>query len=115
MAERVSFGEFLTGRRKYMNLTQTEMAERIGVSKSAVAKWEINGGIPDRDNLMKISEITSVKVDELYKIIKHSVLPQSDFEINITPDIITILEAYGYKVIRPTERNADCEGHSLKK
>ena len=39
MAEWVSFGEFLTRRRKYMNLTQTEMAERIGVSKSAVANY----------------------------------------------------------------------------
>ena len=103
MVQRISLGEFLAKRRKYMNLTQTEMAERIGVSKSAIAKWETNGGIPDRDNLMKISETINVTIDELHKIIKYAVMPKSDFEINITPDIIAMLESYGYKVIRPTE------------
>ena len=39
-----------------MKLTQTELAEEIGVSKSAIAKWETDGGLPDRDNLRRISE-----------------------------------------------------------
>lgn len=39
-----------------MRLTQEELARHIGVSKSAVAKWETNGGIPDRDILRRLSE-----------------------------------------------------------
>ena len=103
MKEQISLGEFLAKRRKYMNLTQTEMAERIGVSKSAVAKWEVNGGLPDRDNLVKISETIGVTIEELHRIINNSYMKKVDFDINITPEIIAILESYGYKVIRPTE------------
>ena len=39
-----------------MGLNQEELAKRMGVSKSAIAKWETNEGISDRDNLKKICE-----------------------------------------------------------
>ena len=69
MRERVSLGVFIARRRKYMGLTQEELAKRIGVSKSAIAKWETNGGLPDRDNLKKIAEVMKVSVDDLHRII----------------------------------------------
>lgn len=103
MTKRVSLGAFLAKRRKHMNLTQMELAELIGVSKSAIAKWETDGGLPDRDNLKKIAETMSVSVDELHRIIQNSHMKKDDFDINITPEIIAVLESYGYKVIRPTE------------
>ena len=52
-----------------MGLTQEELGNKIGVSKSAIAKWETNGGLPDRNNLKKLSEIMNVSVDELYRVI----------------------------------------------
>ena len=103
MEEKISLGKFIASRRKYMKLTQTELAEEIGVSKSAIAKWETDGGLPDRDNLIRISETINVSVDELYKIIKNSCMHPADLEINITSDVIAMLESYGYKVIRPNE------------
>lgn len=101
MGERISLGKFIADRRKMMRLTQEELAERIHVSKSAIAKWETDGGIPDRDNLHMLSSIINVSVDDLYRIIQSVNYENIDLEINITAEVITLLESYGYKVIRP--------------
>lgn len=103
MVEWTSFGRFIAMRRKYYHMTQEELAEKIGVSKSAVAKWETNGGLPDRDNLRCLSEALSVSVDDLHKIIRREDLNIADIDANITSDVIAALESYGYKVIRQTD------------
>lgn len=54
MRDKKSFGYFIAGRRKFMGLTQEELGRKIGVSKSAIAKWKTNGGLPDRDNLKNL-------------------------------------------------------------
>ncbi len=84
-------------------MTQEQLAEKIHVSKSAIAKWETDGGIPDRDNLFGLAEALGVSVNELHRIIENPNFEDIDFEVNITPDIISALESYGYKVIRPGE------------
>lgn len=102
MKDRTTLGQFIASRRNYMNLTQEELAERIGVTKSAVAKWETDGGLPDRDNLMKLAEIINMSVDDLHRIIKGR---SADIDsINITSEVIEIFESYGYTVIPPVEQ-----------
>lgn len=98
----VSLGTFITMRRKHLRLTQQLLADKIHVSKSAIAKWETDGGIPDRDNMKRLSETLDVSVDDLYRLADDGakkIIPN----VNITADIITLLESYGYKVIAPNE------------
>ena len=104
MVEKTTLGKFISTRRKHMQLTQEELAEKIGVSKSAVAKWETDGGLPDRDNLRRIAATLNVSVDELHRIIDHTKMKDVDFNVNITPEVIAALESFGYKVIRPNEK-----------
>ena len=99
-----SFGSFISNRRKHMGLTQEELAKKVGVSKSAIAKWETDGGFPDRDNLQSLSEVINVSVDNLNRIIKNTPVLCYESGVNITADIISILESYGYTVIRPNEK-----------
>ncbi len=103
MRDEISLGKYIAKRRKHMHLTQEELAIEIGVSKSAVAKWETNRGLPDRDNLKRLSVVLDISMDELHRIIGSGATDDKDFYINITPDIIALLESYGYKVIRPGE------------
>lgn len=105
MGGKMSLGRYIQARRKNMHLTQEELSERIGVSKSAVAKWETDGGLPDRDNLKRLSETLGVSVDELHRIIQDRNAENIDFDINITADVIASLESYGYKVIRPRKND----------
>ena len=109
MEGKTSLGQFIALRRKFMRLTQEELAERIGVSKSAVAKWETDGGLPDRDNLRCLSEVMNVSVDDLHRIIEKTDMKDADLRINITSDVIAALESYGYKVIRPGEKDYDAD------
>lgn len=101
--ERMSLGQFIAVRRKRLYMTQEELAKKMNVSKSAIAKWETDGGIPDRDNLYKLAEIMGVSIEDMHQIIRSKDYKDVDFNINITPDVIGILEAYGYKVTRPDE------------
>ena len=105
----MTLGKLISARRKIMRLTQEELAAIMGVSKSAVAKWETDGGIPDRDNLKKLSQVINVPLEHLYRAAGWSEIEDIDLKVNITPDIIATLESYGYKVIRPGEADTDKE------
>lgn len=58
-------GEKLKEARKQTGLSQEELAIKIGVSRSAIAKWESNNGLPDIDNLKIISKLLNVSIDYL--------------------------------------------------
>ena len=61
------FSEKLQLLRKNKGLTQEELAERLGVSRQAVAKWESGQVYPDIFNLIQISDLMNVSVDYLVK------------------------------------------------
>ena len=63
----MDFSSKLREIRKKENLTQEEFAEKIFVSRNAVAKWETNRGYPDIQNLITISDIFEISLDELIK------------------------------------------------
>ena len=60
-------GEKIKEARKSAGLSQEKLSEILGVSRSAVAKWEADNGIPDADNLKALSELLSVSIDYLLK------------------------------------------------
>lgn len=101
----MSLGQFIYRRRKHLHLTQEQLADKLYVSKSAVAKWETDGGIPDRDNLYRLAEALGVTVNDLHHIIESPNYEDVDLEVNITAEVISTLESYGYKVIRPGEKD----------
>lgn len=61
------FSEKLQLLRKGKGMTQEELAEKLGVSRQAVAKWESAMVYPDIYNLIQISNLMNVSVDYLVK------------------------------------------------
>jgi len=53
--------------RQLKNLTQEQVAQDLAVSRQAVSKWESGRAIPDIENLMYISNLYDVSLDELIK------------------------------------------------
>ncbi len=51
--------------RKKNRLTQEEVAEKINVSRQAVAKWENGETTPDINNCVALANLYNVKVDDL--------------------------------------------------
>lgn len=58
-------GERLQEYRRRSGLSQEEFAEKIGVSRQAVSKWERDKAYPDLDRLVCICGILDVRADEL--------------------------------------------------
>lgn len=51
--------------RKAAGYTQQRLAEKLGVSRSAVAMWETGGTRPRSDRLLRLAEILGCTADEL--------------------------------------------------
>ena len=53
--------------RKANNLSQEALAEKLGISRQAVSKWERAEASPDTDNLILLARLYSISLDELLK------------------------------------------------
>ena len=61
----MTFAQKLKQMRTRAGMSQEKLAERVGVSRQAITKWETDKGAPDMDNLMALSDLFGVSVDEL--------------------------------------------------
>ena len=62
------FGNFIFQHRSRIGLTQSEMAERLGVSNKAVSKWETGKSKPTTNTLRKLAALFGLSVDVLLEI-----------------------------------------------
>ena len=53
--------------RKQKGLSQEELADKIGVSRQAVSKWESEQSTPDLDNIIVMSDLFEVTTDYILK------------------------------------------------
>ncbi len=56
--------------RSRMGLTQEDVAEKVGVSRQAVAKWEKGETLPDIESCIKLADLFEVPVDMLVRGLK---------------------------------------------
>ncbi len=61
----MTFGEKLKDARQKAGLSQEQLSEKLHVSRSAVAKWETDKGMPDIENLKAASQLLDVSIDYL--------------------------------------------------
>lgn len=59
------FHENLLQLRKLKNLTQEDIAEKVGVSRQAVAKWESGETTPDLERARLLAQVLGVSLDDL--------------------------------------------------
>ncbi len=63
--DQIKAGRFITKKRKEQNLTQEQLAERLGVSNKTVSKWETGKCMPDYAVVKSLCEELKVSVSEL--------------------------------------------------
>jgi AbrB family looped-hinge helix DNA binding protein len=59
------FKDNLAALRRLRQLTQEDIAEKLGVSRQSVAKWEAGETVPDLDKCRMIADIFDVSLDDL--------------------------------------------------
>ena len=63
----MNIGQRIYKIRQQKNITQEQLAKDLTISRQAVSKWESGKAVPDIENLMYISSLYDVSLDELIK------------------------------------------------
>ena len=63
--DQIKIGRFIAVRRKRANLTQLQLADRLGITDKAVSKWERGITMPDTSIMLELCDILGISVNEL--------------------------------------------------
>ena len=63
--DQIKIGNFIKALRREKGLTQEQLAERFGVARRTVSRWETGSNMPDLDILMDMSDFYAVDLREL--------------------------------------------------
>ena len=74
------FSDNLIQLRKFRGMTQEDLAEIVGVSRQAVAKWESGESFPDIEKSRLLAEAFDVSLDEL---VNHQ--PEDNLGLGVAP------------------------------
>ena len=58
-------GDYLKKLRTENKLSQEKLAEKLGVSRQSISKWEQGYAVPDTDNVFKLSKLYGISVDTI--------------------------------------------------
>lgn len=101
--------EKITLYRKKNGLSQEELAEKIGVSRQAVSKWETGDALPEITKLKALADTFNVTVDFLLDDEKEEFLQQSD-----SPSV-SVLDKYADKIDDCVDNISNKSGTFFKK
>lgn len=76
----MNFSDNLIKLRKGKSWSQEDLAEKLGISRQAVSKWEVGTSKPDIDNIVKISKLFEVSIDEL---VNNEIVKTEAISINV--------------------------------
>ena len=74
----MSLGENIRARREQLKLSQEVVAERLGVSRQAVSKWETGKSEPTAANLVELTKLLETDLSELVEGPKDAATPPED-------------------------------------
>ena len=61
----IKIGKFITERRKNVNLTQMQLAEKLNITDRAVSKWETGRAMPDSSIMLELCDVLQITVNDL--------------------------------------------------
>ena len=72
MMDDYTFGNFLYSLRKNAGISQSQLADQLGVTNKAVSKWETGKSKPTTNTLRKMAALFGLSIDELLQIREHT-------------------------------------------
>ena len=63
--DQIKIGRFIARRRKDANLTQLQLAEKLGITDRAISKWETGKTLPDSSLMLELCGILDITVNDL--------------------------------------------------
>lgn len=96
----MNLGKKIAELRKKNNLSQEELAEKVGVARQTISKWEIGDTTPDINQVKIISKIFNISIDELVdNDINNVIVEKVSNTEKLAGIIIKILKVFGIMLI----------------
>ena len=64
--DQIKIGKFICTKRKEKNITQSELAESLGISDRAISKWENGICLPDASNMHELCKLLGITINDLF-------------------------------------------------
>ena len=61
----MTIGKKIASLRAILNISQEELADKVGVSRQSISKWEVDKAVPQLDKVLLLCEVFNVSCDEL--------------------------------------------------
>lgn len=87
--DQVKIGRFIQSSRKQTNMTQKELADKLGVSDKLISKWETGNGMPDISLLNELCSVLNISVNEL---LSGEILPPEKYSEKAEENIMELLK-----------------------
>ena len=99
--DQIKIGKFIATLRKEQNMTQVELASKLGVTDRAVSKWENGRGLPDLSLVVSLAEVLGVTINEL---LSGERIEEEQYQEKLEENIVQTIE-YSKNKIRSTKKN----------
>lgn len=94
-------GKFIAELRKEKNMTQVDLANKLGITDRAISKWENGRGMPDLSFLKPLCEILDISINEL---LSGERLNKKEYQEKLEENIIKTID-YTDTKIKKTKKN----------
>jgi len=88
--DQIKIGKFIATRRKAQNLTQMQLAEKLGITDRAVSKWETGKTLPDATLMLDLCSILGISVNDL---LSGEVVTMENYIENMEKNLLETVEA----------------------
>ena len=89
-------------RKLHGNMTQERLADKMGVSRQTISKWETGEAIPDIEKLLELSKFFCCTLDAL---LKEDMAPQADYFSAVSVVTVPAFALGRYVIISPQPEN----------
>ncbi len=108
-------GQFIQNLRKEQNLTQKDLAEKLGCTDKAVSRWETGLGLPDVGMLLDLSQALNVSVNEILS--GERIFAENDDNIitenTITEKVISAADENVIEILKESEIKIKMKNNSI--
>lgn len=87
--DQIKIGKFIAEMRKEQNLTQQDLAEKLGISNKTISKWECGNGMPDYAVMESLCETLSININEL---LSGERLPSQEYSKKAEENMISLIQ-----------------------
>ena len=63
--DQIKIGKFISVKRKELGLTQSQLADKLGITDKAISKWETGKSLPDASIMLELCSILKITVNDL--------------------------------------------------